>query len=77
MQNGRAAAKSLLAACQHLGTSTSAFRCLLGQAVHGICTACSTGHVETITTKDYRHARSVPVVSGSLCAAAGLCSLVA
>lgn len=66
MQNGQAAANSLLAACQELGTSSSAFRCLLGQAVTGICTDCSTGHVETITTNNYRHVIPVSAVPGAL-----------
>ena len=58
VQNGQAAARALLAACQQLRSSTSAIRCLLGQAVQGLSTDRTTGCIETITTNEYRHASS-------------------
>ena len=58
LQNGQAAARALLAACQGLCTRPSAFKVFLGQAVQDISTDGSSGHVESITTNEHRQAVS-------------------
>ena len=56
MQNGRAAAAALLAACQGLRRDDSAFKVLLGQAIEIIRTDSGTGHIETLETTEHRQA---------------------